>query len=190
MASIKERHKKRMELYRKGLSDREIAEETEHTSPAIYQWRKKYGLPSNWRKSREEKRLEMYHNGHTDFAMAKIEGVEISTIAKWRKKYGLSANNVKSKSPKRRKNTYKKRMELYNKGLSDSEIAKKVGITTSGIESWRKRNGLEPNYIKRTCYQRPPSYTPVEKEYDTVKELFGVDSSQCPADREFWEKIT
>jgi len=40
---------------------------------------------------------------------------------------------------------FPKRKKLYEKGLSDGEIASKVGVTKETIYSWRKRRGLVPN---------------------------------------------
>lgn len=40
---------------------------------------------------------------------------------------------------------HQRRMELYNRGLSDAMIGKAVGLKASGIQCWRKRNGLKRN---------------------------------------------
>lgn len=37
------------------------------------------------------------------------------------------------------------RLELYNMGLSDKEIAEKVFVTQSAISGWRRKNGLKTN---------------------------------------------
>ena len=36
-------------------------------------------------------------------------------------------------------------MELYERGLSDSKVAERMGLTTQTIFNWRKNEGLETN---------------------------------------------
>lgn len=42
----------------------------------------------------------------------------------------------------------KKRLNLYNQGMSDAEIAKRVYVIKSVICNWRTRRGLPPNAPK------------------------------------------
>ena len=42
----------------------------------------------------------------------------------------------------------KKRLDLYNQGMSDAEIAKRVYVIKSVICNWRTRRGLPPNAPK------------------------------------------
>lgn len=42
----------------------------------------------------------------------------------------------------------KKRLDLYNKGMSDAEIAKRVYVGKNVIQRWRTRRGLPPNFPK------------------------------------------
>lgn len=37
---------------------------------------------------------------------------------------------------------HERRLELYQQGLNDREIGEAVGLTASGIKSWRGRHGL------------------------------------------------
>lgn len=43
----------------------------------------------------------------------------------------------------------KDRMKLYQMGFSDKEIAERIGLTRSGVESWRLRNRLPSNWSLR-----------------------------------------
>ena len=45
-------------------------------------------------------------------------------------------------------------LEYYRQGLSDPQIAKRVGCTASNVFKWRKSNGLEPN-VPPNGYGRP-----------------------------------
>lgn len=43
----------------------------------------------------------------------------------------------------------KRRLKIYNNGLSDKEIASKVGVSREAIWEWRERRSLPPNYISK-----------------------------------------
>lgn len=43
------------------------------------------------------------------------------------------------------------RIDLYNQGLSDKMIAKKLGIKQNSFADWRKRQGLTPNSMQCSC---------------------------------------
>ncbi len=38
-----------------------------------------------------------------------------------------------------------KRLELYNRGLNDAEIAVKCGVSATAILKWRRKNNLSSN---------------------------------------------
>lgn len=40
--------------------------------------------------------------------------------------------------------------KLWEAGRLDSEISRSVGCTTETIRSWRKREGLQSNYMRRS----------------------------------------
>ena len=45
------------------------------------------------------------------------------------------------------------RLELYNMGLSDKEIAEKVFLTQSAISGWRRKNNLKTNHPRPVVTQ-------------------------------------
>ena len=47
-------------------------------------------------------------------------------------------------------------LAYYRQGLSDPEIARKVGCTASNVYKWRRYNGLPPNVPAHGGYGRPP----------------------------------
>ena len=47
-------------------------------------------------------------------------------------------------------------LELYRQGLSDPQIARKVGCTACNVYKWRKNNGLPPNVPAHGGNGRPP----------------------------------
>ncbi|MCD6468538.1 MAG: hypothetical protein J7L32_04415, partial [Thermoplasmata archaeon] len=143
----------RLELYRKGYSDREIADEVGVTPVVILSWRKKNNLKPNIQQGQplsdaeEKRRLELYKKGLNDKQIASVIGISEEGIWQWRKKRGLVANipqDNKKVSPE--ENKY--RMMLYRQGLSDKEIAEKCSVSRSSIKGWRKYRGLKPNKKK------------------------------------------
>ena len=46
------------------------------------------------------------------------------------------------------------RLELYNMGLSDKEIAEKVFLTQSAISGWRRKNNLKTNHPRPVITQK------------------------------------
>lgn len=46
-------------------------------------------------------------------------------------------------------------LELYHQGLSDPEIARRVGCTSCNVYKWRKSNSLPPNVPAHGGYGRP-----------------------------------
>ena len=50
-----------------------------------------------------------------------------------------------------------KRFNLYKQGLSDKQIAKRLGLSATGVNKWRKRHNLPSNHPE---YHRPGGDTP------------------------------
>lgn len=56
------------------------------------------------------------------------------------------------------KTAIEKRIHLHSLGLSDREVALKLGVTSNAICLWRKRNGLKANF-KNKDWNRPKGVT-------------------------------
>lgn len=151
-------HQKRLKLYNKGMSDREIGRKLNKSHSTIYRWRKKYNLVANEKKKKTNKeeisktemknkrRLKLYNKGLNDREIAEKTGVNSSSIYKWRKRNNLPANydrNLYEDLSQSKKNEIKK---LYNKGLTDTEISKKIDLGLALVRKWRKKRELESNY--------------------------------------------
>lgn len=93
----------------------------------------------------DEQRMELYNQGMSDCEIAVRQGVSQAAIAKWRNNHKLQ-RNIQEKTKKWCKESFAERMELYNKGLSDGQIAKELGLNTSTIMQWRHRRGLPALY--------------------------------------------
>jgi phosphomannomutase len=113
---------------------------------------KKYGNAKKWqREYSHESRLKLYNQGLSDGDIAKIEGSQDSSVRYWREKNNLEANPSTRTIEIEKKN--KIRMDLYNQGFVDSQIAKLTNTSSSNIATWRKYRKLKSNSkqpLKRT----------------------------------------
>lgn len=145
------RAKKIKDLYEKGLSDTEIAERIGVERSTITKWRQRRDLSPNrvWGKERKDypRRRKLYGEGLSDREIADEVGEAKRVICSWRKTRGLPANRKVGRSLRLKEE--KKRRRLYEDGLSDSEIAERVGVTRKAIGSWRRRRGLVANSAKK-----------------------------------------
>ena len=85
-----------MELYEKGLVDREIGEQIGVSGSTITRWRREKDLLANGAPIRNPSwRAEvarLYGKGYNDEGIAEQVGVSVQTIHKWRRWEGLPAN--------------------------------------------------------------------------------------------------
>lgn len=93
----REENRRRMELYRKGLNDKEIGDRLFLTPTTIVYWRKKNGLHPNWaRNNLTEQELEimerMYRARASDSQIANEIGRCVSTVRSWRRRNDLPGN--------------------------------------------------------------------------------------------------
>lgn len=89
-----EEHARRMELYRAGLSDREMAEKLFLSQVTIQYWRKKHNLPRNSRRrgvtqDEADRMMELYRKGLSDKKIARQVGRAACTVGNWRARNGL-----------------------------------------------------------------------------------------------------
>lgn len=60
----------------------------------------------------------------------------------------LGANIIRAKRPVRTYLDQKLAKKLYDRGMTDSEIANEMCVSKNTIKSWRQRNGFVSNYYK------------------------------------------
>jgi hypothetical protein len=90
---------KRLELYKKGLNDKEIGEIVFADVATIQGWRTRRNLPSNVLIGKaifNKARKELYDYGFTDREIAAISKVSFRAIIAWRKLRNLPANKKKN----------------------------------------------------------------------------------------------
>ncbi len=88
-------HARRLDLYRQGYSDREIAERLGWSTECIAGWRRRNNLKPNPREkvSDHDKRMELYNKGLTDADVGKKCWATQQAIFMWRKRNNLPAHN-------------------------------------------------------------------------------------------------
>lgn len=131
----KKQHQERMVLYRKGLSDLQMAAELGKSGTTIRQWRLKHNLKVN-KQYKTQSREKLYLQGYSDAEIARIDGVTTNAVCDWRRARGMKPNEQNK--------TYK-REQLYLQGYSDAEIARMEGVSQNAIKHWRKSRGLKRN---------------------------------------------
>lgn len=94
-------------------------------------------------KEKAKQRLELYNKGLDDDEIAEIEGCSVGYIGQWRIKNGLPKH--KDNRRKSLEELHIKRMALYNKGLTDEEIAQELGLKKKTISYWRQNQKLKMN---------------------------------------------
>ncbi len=138
---VKIREDNLVELYRKGMTDREIAEVL-HVSPSAVNYRReKLGLPSNVPATTavDDTIMTMNADGLTDKEIAVELGLTQSTVNYRRMRMGLASNY------KRKHFSDESFLDLYHLGLTDKEVATRIGVTPSAINYRRDRLGLRSN---------------------------------------------
>jgi transcriptional regulator len=135
---IMQTNRRRMELYAKGLNDKEIADFVGITSDTISKWREKHHLPH--RNLKLEKRMVMYLDGLSDSEIAARENSNVQQVSSWRYLHQLPCNKAKRVWEK----LDKRFSLLYKRGRGDQEIAKRCNTTTENVKTWRQNTGRSP----------------------------------------------
>ncbi len=83
---------KAAELYKEGLTDRQIGDIIDKSPRSVWEWRKKQGLKSNayhldWKLGKE-----LYDKGRNDREIAEALGCNESSVYTWRRNHKLPAN--------------------------------------------------------------------------------------------------
>ena len=92
-----------MELYKAGLTDNKIADETGLTIHKVGAWRWYYNLEANrhrYSKFSGHEARELYDNGYSDAEMAEKLEISASSVLKWRLRNGLKVNKHVKKPDK------------------------------------------------------------------------------------------
>lgn len=114
-----------LELYQKGLTDKQISEVLDVTQAAVNYRREKLGLTNNYeRKTFTDDELIALHNeGLTDREISEALGVTQAAINYRRGRLALKSNYVHEKAF----------LNLYKKGVSAEEIAQELDIPLPAV---------------------------------------------------------
>lgn len=142
--------KRALQLYKKGMTDVEIAKEIGRSATTVYNWRNRAGLDGNRMTTRLVKEMqtlreELYREGASDQEIAEKTGTKIGTVRAWRQYHKLPANDT------RKEVKYDRALmrAYYLQGMTDSQIAKKFGCYSTTIAKWRSQNNLPPNKARK-----------------------------------------
>ncbi|HOP08741.1 MAG TPA: hypothetical protein PK718_01830 [Candidatus Methanofastidiosa archaeon] len=130
-----------LELYKNGMTDKEIADELGVSQSAVNYRREKLGLPSNYKKDMIPNDLvkDLNERGYTDKEIAERLGVSQSSVNYKRQRLGLTSN---FKTGKLSDDLI---LTLYDEGHTDREIADELSVTAAAINYRREKLGLLSN---------------------------------------------
>lgn len=142
-------------LYAEGMNDKEIAEALGFSSQTARKIRNDIGLPPQSKllrpaKIEESEFLKHYQQGKSTKEIANELHVTYGFLYRWMMRNKYKVNRTKyvqqatmpTQQQLKWKRKHEKRLELYNKGLSDTQIAVELGEQKSTITQWRRKNNL------------------------------------------------
>ncbi len=91
------------------------------------------------------RRMTLYAQGLNDYTMADALGINWNAIRHWRHENKLPANSKRPAPKKLTLEQEKRRREMYERGMTDREIAKVQGVTRKAIYNWRAHRRLGVN---------------------------------------------
>jgi len=126
----------RLELYQKGYTDLEIADELGVEPKTIQWWRGRFRLLPNKPK---DPRLVLYEQGFTDIEIAEELDIPLTNVRPWRRKHDLPPNIGKALLAKKQK-----AVDLYrDTELGIKSIAKELGVQMRTARNWIEESGLK-----------------------------------------------
>jgi CopG family transcriptional regulator, nickel-responsive regulator len=143
-------------LHAEGMSDNKIAEALGFSSQTARRIRNEIGLlpqiklPPRLSKINETEFLKHYQQGKGTKEIASELHVTYGCLYKWMNSHNYTVNSIKCVKARtlliqqqpRWEERYKDRLELYNKGLSDAQIAAELNEKKSTIMQWRREKNL------------------------------------------------
>ena len=162
------------ELYNKGLSDREMANNLGCSRKVVERRRTKLGLLPNCRQSPIWKHVDeirrLFAEGKSGAEICNLFNVSSTTLAKLKQKRNIRSNY----EMKLTKADVEKALELAKNGLMDPEIAKQLNVSRGSILRLRKINNIKSSF----------SYDKISKIHkEKFEELFyqGLDDKEIAA---------
>lgn len=138
------------ELYDQGMTDREIANVLGIGPGSVWYWRKMNGLPPVKKQAEPPRFGELWKQGLTDEEIAEQTGESQRKVQHWRYKNRLQANRKQAEPYVGIAERRRKLRELYDRGMTDREIAEETGLSEKTAAKFRKDNGLPPHKKERS----------------------------------------
>ena len=91
-----------------------------------------------------EERMALYNMGLNDVQIGERLYLSKGAVFLWRNKNGLKANKKRG-GQKLDNAEHARRLELYNRGMTDQEIGESIGLRPTAVARWRFRNHLLAN---------------------------------------------
>jgi DNA-binding NarL/FixJ family response regulator len=146
---------KAREMYDAGLSDGEIGRRLGISDASVRRWRYREGRPAQiFHSERVERILELWGKGLSDGAIAKELQIDKNRVQQVRRRRGLPYHQ--SERQRASSAALQERRALYDRGLSDREIAEATGAKLSTVIQWREKKELPPNIGQKP--KRPVSW--------------------------------
>lgn len=136
---------KALEMHQEGATNQQIADAFGVTLDAIRHWKWRTGLlqQSEEYKQKYSQCKALYDQGLKDKEIAEKTGIKIKSVWDWRKQNKLPAN--RKRPGKDWSLDDKKLMPLYEKGLTDKQVADICGCNYWNVRDWRQHRGLVHN---------------------------------------------
>ncbi|MCG2718037.1 MAG: hypothetical protein L6408_04285 [Nanoarchaeota archaeon] len=155
-------------LYNLGLSDPKIAEKLKVNVSTVQRRRQKLGFPPHIRirirkrlaikkinrrmfalqKFTDNQFLVLYEKGYSDYKIARKLKVSVTAVNRRRLYLGLPSKCKPFPAVPEKKFTDKEFLKLYNKGLDDMQIAKKLKVAFGAVACRRQKLYLSPNGMR------------------------------------------
>lgn len=119
--------------------------------------------------------IKLYNEGYTQAEIARLTGISAAQASRRCKK--LNLNSTKNNKANYKKIDKEKFLELYNRKIPDSQIAKEMGFSESKINSFRK--SLDLPVVDRKHFIDEDFIIEYDKGYTDkeLAEIFNVSSS-------------
>ncbi|MBA7625357.1 hypothetical protein ES703_32786 [subsurface metagenome] len=135
-------------LYKKGMIDREIADELGIHKSTVSKRRMRLGLKGHEPKLlfTDQQLIELHEQGFNDREIGEKLGVTPQAVGLRRNRLGLKPiRKHRNKAYKRKRLfTDQQLIELHEQGFNDREIAEKLGVGRRAVGYRRNRLGLKP----------------------------------------------
>ena len=129
--------------------------------------------------------IRLFDQGFNNARIVKKTGLSFRMVAKLREQLGYPKfDSQYIFSPQM---NFKLRMQLYEEGLTDLEIALEIGVMSSVIVGWRRKCGLQPNSISN--WQTRLQYDKIEREIEASGDNLMQDPESLYNDVEFIEML-